>query len=71
MVKNEKTVKKQSKHKSNPNRVAKKNRKVKGKNTYESKFFTKKIDTKNINNKITAHKINKENYELKYNKEDK
>lgn len=71
MVKNEKTLKKQSKRKSNPNRVAKKNRKVKEKNTYESKFFTKKIDTKNINNKITAHKINKENYELKNNKVDK
>lgn len=71
MVKNEKTVKKQCKRKSNPNRVAKKNRKVKEKNTYESKFFTKKIDTKNINNKVTAHKISKENYELKNNKEDK
>lgn len=71
MVKNEKTIKKQSKRKSNPNRVAKKNRKVKEKNTDESKFFTKKIDTKNINNKVTAHKINKKNYELRNNKEDR
>ncbi|WP_099320739.1 hypothetical protein [Anaerococcus sp. Marseille-P3625] len=69
--KKESSNKKPEKLLANPKRVAKKNRKFKQKNSIESKFVTKKIDTKSINNKIKAYKFKKENHDFNNNKKDK